>query len=120
MEEIIYNRCDGVILKLTKIDENKYIDKYGIVIDLDKSAILGKTSPNIIDLIEVGDIICIKDSLYDNEYRAEVFADYDNVLCINNFEETEIIELMKNIENEQIKLLSILTKEQYKANCYEV
>lgn len=57
MEEILYNRFFGVITKLTKIDENKYINQCGVVTDLEKHTMMGGTSSNIIDLIEVGDYV---------------------------------------------------------------
>ena len=108
MEEIIYNRCDGVISKLTKIAENKYIDKLGIVIDLDKCAILGKTSPNIIDLIEEDDYVNGKRVIY--------------VASIEKYDEEELCVFVEETQDciEARDIKTILTKEQYKANCYEV
>lgn len=77
-------------------------------------------SKNIIDLIEDGDIVCIKDIMYDSEYKSEVFENFENILCINNSEGDEIIELNENIENKQIKLLSILTHEIYEREAYKI
>ena len=114
MEEIVYNRCDGVISKLTKIAENKYIDKLGIVIDLDKCAILGKTSPNIIDLIEVGD--------YVNGYKVEEVMEEMGTW-------KRFLEMTSNYTNKEIgdctiredrEIKTIVTKEQFKSAMYEV
>lgn len=99
MEEILYNRCFGRITKLNKIAENKYIDNYGMVIDLEKSAIIGKTSPNIIDLIEVGD--------YVNRERIHAITD-KHLLTERN----------ENILDKHKSIITILTKEQYDENCY--
>ena len=51
--EYLYQRNNGKINKLEKIDEEKYIDvKTGVITDLNKYGLLGKVSKNIIDLIE--------------------------------------------------------------------
>lgn len=109
MQEIMYNRCDGTISKLTKIDERRYINQFGIVIDLDKCAILGKTSPNIIDLIEVGDYVNGVEVI--DKYK---FGEQQRLVMIQTMEygyENEMLE-------EHIK--SIVTKEQFKAMEYEL
>ena len=61
---------------------------------------------NIIDLIEVGDIVKLDDEFI--EYR-----------LIDVFDES-IIEGLKQDVKTGVKINSILTKEQYKANCYTV
>ena len=104
MEEILYNRFFGVITKLTKIAENKYVDKYGTVTDLEKKAMLGETSPNIIDLIKEGDYVNGKRVYFDKiEYKLYVGNDYDNETFIKDMD-----------------IKTVLTKEQYEANCCEV
>ena len=65
-----------------------------------------KHSFNIIDLIEVGDIVKLDDEFI--EYR-----------LIDVFDEI-IIEGLKQDIKTGVKINSILTKEQYKANCYTV
>ena len=113
-EEIIYNRCDGVILKLTKIGENKYIDKYGIVIDLDKCAILGKTSQNIIDLIEVGDYV-------NGREVVEFDCEDETILAFPIYTPDGLFNTIEcYVPLEEFEIKTILTKEQYEANCYEV
>lgn len=113
MQEIMYNRCDGTISKLTKIDERRYIDQFGIVIDLDKCAILGKTSSNIIDLIEVGDyvngskVVDVMEDIETGELHLEMTYNYTN-------EEKGDC----TIYNKDIK--TIVTKEQFKAMEYEM
>lgn len=65
-----------------------------------------KHSKNIIDLIEVGDIVKLDDEFI--EYR-----------LIDVFDES-IIEGLKQDIKTGVKINSILTKEQYKNNCYTV
>ena len=65
-----------------------------------------KHSKNIIDLIEVGDILKLDDEF--TEYR-----------LIDVFDES-IIEGLKQDVKTGIKIKSILTKEQYMQNCYEI
>lgn len=65
-----------------------------------------KHSFNLIDLIEVGDIVKLDDEFI--EYR-----------LIDVFDES-IIEGLKQDIKTGIKINSILTKEQYKRNCYTV
>lgn len=79
-----------------------------------------KISSSLIDLIECRDILEVEDILYDNEYKSEVFENYENQLCINNFEVTEILPIEKAINEKQIKIKKILTHEQYNDNCYKV
>ena len=74
-----------------------------------------KSSPNIIDLIEVGDYVngykvleIEKDYLLD--YREEI-----NVLIVQN---GEVYEVAKKIYNDDIK--SIVTKEQFESMEYKV
>ena len=64
-----------------------------------------KHSKNIIDLIEVGDIVHTRDVL--NE----------DIAYIGSKEYLE--ELKEDLKN-GIELVAILTREQYKANCYTV
>ena len=63
-------------------------------------------SKNIIDLIEVGDIVKLDDEFI--EYR-----------LIDVFDES-IIEGLKQDVKTGVKIKSILTKEQYMQNCYEI
>lgn len=79
--------------------KNNYYDEKDIV----------KHSKNIIELIEVGDILEIKE---------------DGVIAFVGLEkDTTTItyqEIIDEIKNETAELLSILTKQQYEQNCYVV
>lgn len=116
----IYNRYDGIITEYSHLHDNYYIaKKSGITIDLDRVSFSGKTSKNLIDLIEIGDIvnkelvISIIDITNDKEeiigkklitqYRSAQFTGLD---------------IKHYIYANGIK--TILTKESYMANCYKV
>lgn len=116
----IYNRYDGIIIEYSHLHDNYYIAKEsGITIDLDRVNFSGKTSKNLIDLIEIGDIvnkelvISIIDITNDKEeiigkklitqYRSAQFTGLD---------------IKHYIYANDIK--TILTKESYMANCYKV
>ena len=95
----------GKIYKIT--NNNYYMPQYvicekGIV---DKENIVNH-SKDLIDLIEVGDIVKLDDEFI--EYR-----------LIDVFDES-IIEGLKQDIKTGVKINSILTKEQYKRNCYTV
>ena len=105
--DICYFDNDIAFIFDTKLKEEKYrthILPLANNVDINKI----KYSPNIIDLIEVGD--------YVNGYKV-LFIDNDlggekNIKCINNEEERECF------YNEDIK--SILTKEQFESMEYKV
>lgn len=107
----IYQRYNGLITKY--IDKGDYYIgcNTGIAIEKNEHLLLGKVSENRIDLIEKDD--------YVNGYKV-ISVDYD---VMNDT--TECIELDLNssyqynfISIRQIQ--TILTKEQYEANCYKV
>ena len=107
----IYQRYNGLITKY--IDKGDYYIgcNTGIVIEKNEHLLLGKVSENRIDLIEKDD--------YVNGYKV-ISVDYD---VMNDT--TECIELDLNssyqynfISIRQIQ--TILTKEQFEANCYKV
>ena len=102
--EKLYNRFDGIITEYTHLKDNYYVSKNsGIVIDLDRVSFSGKTSKNIIDLIEVGDIVNGKLIHKIDKGSNYCYLYYGN--C-------------KTFVDYQIK--TILTKEQFEANCYKV
>ena len=82
---------------------------------------IDKSSPNIIDLIEIGDIITFKDdyvvynviALPDNEVGLDIFY-----LAKNYDGETEDISISKEQMEKYIK--SIVTKEQFESMEYKV
>lgn len=103
--------CFFVNKETGKIKEDKLFNQLALIDDIDLSKI--KHSPNIIDLIEVGDFITYKKgNMYiDIPYR--VYGTYNEIL-----EETELRiddEYLKDIE-----ILSIVTKEQFEAMKYEI
>lgn len=105
-DNYIYQRYNGIITKYIQ-REGYYIDcKTGISTNSEEKAFLGKISKNLIDLIEVGDIVEIRTGLHSNfKYFVE---SEDDLLLLE-----EKVKEFWNIEK-------ILTKEQYKANCYKV
>ena len=98
---------DGYIIKYddkdinTTIFDEGYIECCHLFIDTQE---IVKHSPNIIDLIEVGDYV------NGDKVRSidRVDSEYGIVKCSN----------CNHYWNYEIK--TILTKEQYEANCYEV
>ena len=111
----IYQRYDGIITKYI-VDNEYYIAvETGIATKKDETVLLGKVAENIIDLIEVGDIIEYIEQTEgkDGTILGEVYAQK-----IVNIEELDAVK--EDIKNNGIKLLSILTKEQYMQNCYKI
>lgn len=107
------------------IDKIKTINKYGVITKYDdkedKISIVEnyyinnglevneddivKHSKNIIDLIEVGDIVHTRDVL--NEDIVYIWSE-------------EYLKALKEDLNNGIELVDMLTKEQYRENCYTV
>ena len=77
-------------------DGNKISSRYDSIV---------KYSPNIIDLIEVGDIVHTRDVLNEDYYWM--------------FDE-EMVQATKETIQDGIELVDILTHEQYQQNCYKV
>lgn len=101
---------DGAIGKITKIvtDSIFYVQFYDMEpwkTDIEEAGIV-KSSPNIIDLIEVGDLICY---WYDDNYIHD---------WVKQFADKELIEYLKLECNEAIKWVA--TKEQIESIKYEV
>lgn len=72
-----------------------------------------KCSYNIIDLIEVGDILLIKDFV---DEACTIFTD---VYYIQN--ENQLFNIKRDLEkNKNMKISKILTKEQFESMAYEV
>lgn len=106
----------GKIAKLIEVSKNNYywfdnwiykesgIPHQGFRIEDTERIGIVKHSKNIIDLIEVGDYVNGK----------EVYIQ-DGKLAVELAEHIPPYELLENIEIE-----TILTKEQYQANCYTV
>ena len=71
-----------------------------------------KHSKQLIELIEVKDLICFK-NISSNTLENEE-------MIIHIFNNETLQEVKQAIEDEEIKIISILTKEQHMANCYKV
>lgn len=112
MSEIIENEYvrteEGYILKNTALEHeyiieqlernnDEYIKEFGKIV---------KHSKDIIDLIEVEDIVKVLD------------IDLIRILKLDNQEEVETFR--EELQEENYKLLSILTHERYEQNCYEI
>ena len=91
-------------IKQYKIDEE---GKYTI----DSSII--KSSPNIIDLIEVGDVLIVK------EYCDEVCQIFTEIYLIQS--DDQLLNIKEDLEkNKNHKLYSILTKEMFEQMEYKI
>lgn len=100
--EYIYQRYNGIITKYI-VDKEYYIAVgTGIATKKDETVLLGKVAENIIDLIEVGDFV-------NRERILDITGDYIHT----NETDHNRFYLEKHIK-------TILTKEQYQANCYTV
>ena len=104
-DKYIYQRHNGIITKY--IDkENHYIScETGNAYEKYDNMFLGKMAEDITDLIEENDIVSL---LINGKEILNCFVD-----------KIDIKTKFKVISND-IKILSILTKEQYEANCYKV
>ena len=101
----IYQRYDGTITKYI-VDNEYYIAVgTGIATKKDETVLLGKVAENIIDLIEVGDIVHIKDVLHQD---------------IVHIWSEDYLKALKEDLNNGIKVVEILTHEQFEQNCYTV
>ncbi len=102
----IFVRDEEILLGVKNtIIVNEY-GEYGSVIYKDK---ISKASSNILDLIEIGDILEIKEN---NDICYLGLA--KDTITVNY---TDIIE---DIKAKRCELISILTKEQYNQNCFKV
>lgn len=106
----IYQRYNGIIKKY-EVRDNYLINTGNAnnTIDINRQIPLGKTSENIIDLIEVGDIVEYIDE--DGEYIKDFIIKKHTPVSLISF-----IEYLKAY----CKVITILTHEQYEQNCYKV
>lgn len=128
IKENEFVRTDNGIFKVTKIDglyiylDKQYFDnQYQTMRDVTFKERILKHSFNIIDLIEVGDyineykVLEIEDSIYENSKRILIYKNnkesYERWIYIQEYDGK--IHTQDDIE-------TILTKEQYQANCYTV
>ena len=102
-----YIRINGIIGKVEQIGTSLFWIEDGSSYSLSDESI--KHSKNIIDLIENGDVLKVK-------------TDENEIVYIGIDENTIDIsykELLDEIK-QSYKLLEVLTKEQYEANCYRL
>ena len=109
------------INKIKGFYSDVYYDYIMVNDDLIKKEDIIKSSPNIIDLIEVGDIITFKED--DDVYKVICIPDKEVGLDIfylaKNYDgETEDISISKEQMEKYIK--SIVTKEQFESMEYKV
>ena len=110
------------IRKIDRIDNNKTINKYlyftgkedfeGKEYGIIKTTDIVKHSKQLIDLIEVGDYVNGREVKHIDMFGG--FPDYPKLIFVD---ETHLIP-DDTCENDKIQ--TILTKEQYMANCYKV
>lgn len=110
------------IRKIDRIDNNKTVNKYlyftgaedfeGKEYGIIKTTEIVKHSKQLIDLIEVGDYVNGREVKHIAMF--EGFPDYPKLIFVD---ETHLIP-DDTCENDEIQ--TILTKEQFEANCYKV
>ena len=124
IEAGMYVRTKKGIAKVTDIDDLDNVawtDRkdiyFGVIKDYislewkiyDDDTVLN-VSHNIIDLIEINDIVQIKESI--DNYSKSYFIGID--------EKTTLQAMKERIENNNLILESVLTKEQFENNCYKI
>ena len=121
MTEGDYVRTKHGIEKITDIKEWVHFQGYEKIITTDKNKYetlyeqseIIKSSPNIIDLIGVGDILVIKDFV---DEACMIFTD---IYLIQN--EQQLLNIKNDLEkNKNKKLYSIVTKEQFSCMEYKI
>lgn len=110
-----YVRFDDGQIKLMTQELKDFIDEHESKSEKDLVEFLGriKHSKQLIDLIEIKDLICFKNALSSNTLENEE-------MIIHIFNNETLQEVKQAVEDEEIKIISILTKEQYMENCFEV
>lgn len=98
------------ISKVIKVLNNRvFVDNLGFAV-INKD--IAKHSKNIIDLIEVEDIV---------KYRInDISTALERKGYIQGIRYIEDKEMLENLKDKNLEILSILTKEQYENNCYKV
>ena len=120
LKENMYVRTnDGIIAKVDYIDDNTiFFDKdlyrtYSDSIDfLEKDDLerIIKASYNIIDILEVGDIISFYEDI--DNYKKQYVIGIPDLITLDNIKD--------KITNDNIRLVSVLTKEQMEQMAYKV
>ena len=120
IEKNMYVRTkNGIIFKYYPCRNNEYDEELNIYSEWDDDGrnydcyTIANASKNIIDLIEVGDILLIKD------FADEACMIFNDMYYIQN--ENQLFNIKRDLEkNKNMKISKILTKEQYENNCYKV
>lgn len=102
--------CFLVNKETGKIKDDRLLNRLAIIDGVDISKI--KSSPNIIDLIEVRDFI--KYNPVQNHYAKKITL-YKAIK-----DERDLLFLKYQVQNDKLKILSIVTKEQFESMKYEV
>lgn len=105
---------DGDVFILDRIEDNCLIPRYVHIPYIIVEEDVKKTSNNIIDLIEVGDIIKFDITDTDN------YADIQGYNCWEVSCAEELNGVKEMIEMESAKLISIITREQIESMQYKV
>lgn len=102
---------DKKLINITKeISANVFID-YGEIIEYCKITEIKKHSTNILDVIEPEDVL---------EVEIEKVGDIVYIGIKKDTTEFSYSNIKKSIRNKEVKLLRILTHEQYEKNCYKM
>lgn len=107
--------CIGIGRVSRIVNETIYVNmnnKYNLPVSFQIDKIV-KHSKQLIDLIEVGDILKIKIS-------EEWVEKQDTIKFVVVGQTYTITEIKECLENGLFKIIQILTKESYMANCYKV
>lgn len=107
--------CIGIGRVSRIVNETIYVNmnnKYNLPVSFQIDKIV-KHSKQLIDLIEVGDILKIKIS-------EEWVEKQDTIKFVVVGQTYTITEIKECLENGLFKIIQILTKEIYMANCYKV
>ena len=109
-----YDKCNRKI-GIGKIDEfrknNNVVVQYKNFLGVVSSGNI-IASDDITDLIEVGDIVYIEEA---DDYACYFFRD---IYMIRN--EDNLLRIIDLINKPNVRLLSILTKEQFENNCFKI
>lgn len=114
-EYVRTDNCIGKVYDICHKEEDYYkfiIENHGTLRICDSDYIV-ESSPNIIDLIEVGDVLVVKDFV---DEACMIFTD---IYLIQN--EQQLINIKSDLEkNKNKKLYSIVTSEQFSQMEYKV
>jgi len=79
-----------------------------------------KCDENIVKLIKENDVLRLYDSYYNDDYKAEVFLNSNEELCVSDFDRSQAMNLQEAINDGTIIIRKIVTDECFKSVEYEV